>query len=269
MLLGQLDTLGVLDSQHIMPRQVDVWLPESYSVQSDRSYPVVYMHDGQNLFQDELSFIGVSWGMDIAMTKVARGNEGRTAIVVAIWNTPLRVSEYMPQKPLEKSPELLKAFSREEGTPCSDAYLAFLTRELIPLINQRYRTIKDAADTFIAGSSMGGLLSLYAVCEFPQFFGGAACLSTAWPVAQGVVVNDLEQRLPPPGRHRFYFDLGTEGLDATYPAYQKRVDSTLGSCGYVKGRDWTTVLFEGDEHSERAWRKRVHIPMTFLLAGTA
>jgi enterochelin esterase-like enzyme len=115
------------------------------------------------------------------------------------------------------------------------------------------------------GSSMGGLVSLYAVCQYPELFGGAGCLSTHWPAVGAVIDGYLTTALPSPGRHRFYFDYGTATLDSLYEPYQQRVDAVLATRGYTSGRDWITRRFEGAEHNEAAWRERLHIPLRFLL----
>lgn len=153
----------------------------------------------------------------------------------------------------------------------SDDYLKFITEELKPFIDRRYATLPNVESTFIAGSSMGGLISIYAVCEYPEVFGGAACLSTHWI---GIFTDEnnpfpdafieyLHQNLPSPAYHRIYFDYGTETLDALYEPYQLRVDQIMISKGYSSA-NWQTRKFMGEEHSEEAWRKRLHIPITFL-----
>jgi predicted alpha/beta superfamily hydrolase len=115
------------------------------------------------------------------------------------------------------------------------------------------------------GSSMGGLISLYALCEYPDVFGGAACLSTAWTVAAGVAAHDLEASLPDPETHRIYFDYGNETKDGNYEPLQRMVDIQMKAAGYTEGENWVTKSFPGEEHSERAWRKRVDQPLQFLL----
>jgi enterochelin esterase-like enzyme len=119
------------------------------------------------------------------------------------------------------------------------------------------------------GSSMGGLISLYALCEVPQMFGAAACLSTHWVAGEGVVIDYLRRALPPPGTHRVYFDYGTETLDAEYEVWQVQADQIMRAAGYTEGEDWVTRKFVGAEHSERAWRERLHLPLRFLLQPTA
>jgi predicted alpha/beta superfamily hydrolase len=229
------------------------------------------MHDGQNLFDPRSSYIGVDWGVDEALGGLIDAGEVDGAIVVGIWCTDRRRREYLPQRPFETE-EGRKARARlgelyGRGPIESDAYLMFLVKELKPFIDARYRTLPDRDHTLVMGSSMGGLISLYALCEYPEVFVAAGCLSTHWPPGEGIIVDYLEEALPPPGTHRFYFDYGTETLDQEYEVYQKRVDEVMKRAGYQEGEDWVTRKFVGAEHSERAWRARVHIPLRFLLAG--
>ena len=117
----------------------------------------------------------------------------------------------------------------------------------------------------IVGSSMGGLISAYAIAEYPEMFGGAACLSTHWPVGFGTVVQWFDDHWPVAGSNRLYFDYGTETLDAQYEPYQQQMDTVMRKYGYTEGEDWVTRRFAGEEHSPRAWRERLHIPLAFLL----
>jgi predicted alpha/beta superfamily hydrolase len=146
-----------------------------------------------------------------------------------------------------------------------DPYLKFIVQELKPFIDSSYWTLPAMADTFLMGSSMGGMVSAYALCEYPEVFGGAACLSTHWPAVQGKMANYLADRLPDPQSHRLYFDYGTETVDAQYEPFQRVVDDVLRAKGYVEGNDWVTRKFCGEDHSEQAWRRRVDIPLRFLL----
>ncbi len=249
-------------------RNVDVWLPPGYEQQGDVRFPVLYMHDGQNIFDHPAAFGGESWRVDQAMTRLIDEEKIRGAIVVGVWNSPVRWREYMPQKPYE-SPALQKhhpfILDRAGGPPLSDAYLKFLVEELKPFIDKKYRTMPDRQNTFVMGSSMGGLISLYAISEYPQTFGGAGCVSTHWAAAREELVDEMARRLPDPSNHKLYFDFGTETLDAEYEPYQRRMDQHLRQAGYRENENWVTLKFEGAEHSERSWRERVHIPLEFLL----
>jgi predicted alpha/beta superfamily hydrolase len=119
---------------------------------------------------------------------------------------------------------------------------------------------------------MGGLISMYAICEYPDIFGGAACMSTHWPGIFTVENNPipdaflgyLKSNLPDPTQHKLYFDFGTATLDALYEPFQNKADGIIAAKGYTS-KNWVTKKFEGADHSERAWANRLQIPLTFLL----
>jgi predicted alpha/beta superfamily hydrolase len=264
---GTLQRHELFASRFVKPRHVDVWLPPSYFRSAGIEYPVIYMHDGQNLFTPATSFLGVDWGVQEALVKLVAAGKVPEAIIIGIWNTVHRAAEYMPHRPFE---QLLHAAARGDwiqthGVPTSDSYLSFVVKELKPFIDSSYRTLPSGQDTFVMGSSMAGLVSLYAICEYPEIFRGAGCISTHWPAGDGVMLRYLKQSLPDPATHLIYFDHGTETLDAEYEPYQIRVDEVMGSSGYIPNRNWVTRKFDGADHSERAWRRRVDIPLAFLL----
>lgn len=280
---GIVQRIDSFPSQFIAARNVDVWLPEDYSPQ--KQYAVLYMHDGQMLFDSTTTWNKQEWGADEVMGQLAEKGAIQPTILVGIWNTELRHSEYFPQKPFESLPQpiqdsLLEGGSRE-GTSerlfktklQSDHYLRFIVAELKPFIDSAYATNPDRDHTFIAGSSMGGLISMYAICEYPEVFGGAACLSTHWVGVFDTTNNPIpaqfaaymDQHLPDPTTHKLYFDYGTETLDALYEPSQQVIDTLMVQHGYDT-LNWTTIKFEGADHSERAWHKRLDIPLTFLLS---
>jgi predicted alpha/beta superfamily hydrolase len=227
------------------------------------------MHDGQNLFDPKTAFIGVDWGIHEAMDRLVKENRVRPAMVVGVWSATARGREYGPGKAILKyaTKEERKLFLQNFGKPISDDYLKFIVKELKPFIDSNYPTLPDQPNTFIMGSSFGGLISLYALCEYPQVFSGAGCLSTHWPAAKGAMIPYLSMNLPDPETHRIYFDFGTEAMDAQYESYQRQVDKVLRLRGFQNAATWVTKKFDGEEHSERAWRKRVHIPLEFLLTA--
>ena len=174
----------------------------------------------------------------------------------------------MPSNKALVSPQAVQRFAQAHGgEPWSDDYLRFLVGEVKPFVDAHSCTLPEQAHTFVMGSSMGGLISLYALGEYPGVFAGAGCLSTHWPAGDGLMIDYLRRALPPPGAHRFYFDYGTETLDAGYEPYQLQADQVMRAAGYRHGQDWITRKFPGAEHSERAWRQRVHLPLLFLLEG--
>lgn len=268
---GRTESWQAFPSAHVAARNVDVWLPPSYGEDPQRRYPVLYMHDGQNLFDPSLSYTGTDWDVDGAMTRLIDAGAIREAIVVGVWNTPLRFAEYMPKAPIPG--EIVG--SGIEGRPIgrrddvrSDDYLRFLVEELKPFIDARYRTLPGRDETAVMGSSMGGLISLYAAARHPQVFGGVGAVSTHWPACDGCMIDWLRAELPAPGAHRFYFDFGTATLDALYPPHQARMDAVMRERGYTEGQDWITRRFEGAEHNEAAWKARLDMPLRFLLGTT-
>lgn len=264
---GTLERYAGFPSAFVAARHVDVWLPPGYDPGNAKGYPVLYMHDGQNLFDPKTSYTGIPWGVDETMARLLREGKVRPAIVVGVWNTERRVAEYMPQKAAAiRNTAQLKGMPRPTADDVvSDAYLKFLVQELKPFIDARYRTRPGPADTLVMGSSMGALISVYALCEYPGIFGAAGCLSTHWPAGDGVVIEWLKTHLPGPRTHRVYFDFGTATLDASYEPYQARMDAVMRAAGYTEGQNWVTRKFSGAEHNEKAWHARLDVPLQFLL----
>lgn len=278
---GQLVRFEGFESRYVSARNVDVWFPVGYN--DSIKYAVLYMHDGQMLYDAQTTWNGQSWDVDDVASQLQHNGQCRPFIVVGVWNGGEdRHADYFPQKPFEALNQQGKDFvstqlrdaGRIQGNfqPQSDAYLKFLVEELKPYIDEHFSVHTGRTHTFIAGSSMGGLISMYALCEYPEVFGGAACLSTHWP---GVFTLDnnpvpkafiqyLKKKLPNPGQHRIYFDCGDQTLDAMYPEIQRKVDRVLAKRGY-SASNWMTRYFPGEDHSENAWRNRLAIPLGFLL----
>src|SRR5438270_9821510 len=180
---GTIVDLGVLKSHYAYPRRVVVWLPPGYSAHGTK-YAVLYMHDGQNLFDKATAGYGMEWEIDEHLSRLIADKKVRPTIVVGIWNTPKRLQEYVPSKAFATLPADYrgKVKALYGGDPLSDGYLKFIVRELRPMIDKRFNVKTDRADTAIMGSSMGSLISLYAIEEYPQVFGAAGMMSTQWPL---------------------------------------------------------------------------------------
>ncbi len=259
--------------KNLLPRDVWVWVPPQYHVETKQRFPVIFMHDGQNLFYPEKAYTQITWGVAEAITRLSGWGFIQPAIVVGIDNTDNRIGDYMPTRPFETPAG--KAYLdriREEtegqfdqNVYMADDYLEWMTTILKPQIDKDFRTRPGPQHTLIMGSSMGGLISLYALLEYPEVFGGAGCFSTHWPPLGNLIQPYLRKYLPAPGRHRIYFDLGTGGGDAIYPPYQQVVDQVMAEKGYSPGRDWITRVAPGAEHHESAWRRRFHIALRFFL----
>jgi enterochelin esterase-like enzyme len=273
--VGRIERLANFASRHVDARHVDVWLPADYS--PAKRYAVLYMHDGQMLFDARTTWNKQAWDAHLAVARLVAEQRIPDTLIVGIWsNGPLRHSEYFPQKflpfmaPATRQEFISKALA---GQPRADAYLRFIVEELKPAIDARFATRPGRDSTFIAGSSMGGLISVYAMNEYPQVFGGAAGLSTHWmgggqpnaaiPLA---AFNYLHDHLAPPEGHRLYQDHGTTELDAVYAPYQRFVDELVRDRGYTAANSVSRV-FEGTGHNERAWAARLDSVLAFLMGA--
>lgn len=222
-------------------RTVLLYLPASYD-EGDRRYPVLYLQDGQNLFDPNTAFGGQAWGVGETMTLLA--GEGIEAIVVAPYNmAEKRIQEYNP-------------FAHwRQG--CGQAYVDFLAQTLKPLVDHDFRTLADPAHTLIGGSSMGGLISLYACCTWPHVFGRGLVMSPSLWVAHGAAYDLARERLAPGGR--LYIDNGTRESSAQSLAAIAREK------GFREGEDLRYVRGKGERHTESAWARRLPDALRFLL----
>lgn len=277
---GTLEKFDPFLSEYFEDKPVHVWLPEGYK--ATNKYAVLYMHDAQMLFDASTTWNGQAWEVDDVASELMALGKVRDFIVVAAFNGNYkdrgrRRDQYFPQKVFESMTEAQqkRMFAQSSvfaGKIESDNYLKFLVEELKPFIDKRYSTLTDKDNTFVMGSSMGGLISLYAISEYPEVFGGAGCLSTHWvggnpgigDFVPEAFVRYMAQSLPDPKSHKIYFDLGTETLDRYYPPYQAMADDVMRSKGYDY-RNWITNTYVGDAHDEISWRGRLHIPLLFLL----
>ncbi|MBQ0937334.1 alpha/beta hydrolase [Ideonella paludis] len=277
---GRVERLANVASQHVDARHVDVWLPENFEAlkAAGQRFHVLYMHDGQMLYDARTTWNKQAWNVDRTVSRLMREGRLPPTLVVGVWNNgKYRHSEYFPQKYLaHMRPEARELLISKglQNKPQSDAYLRFLVQELKPLIDARYPTHTGPEHTAIMGSSMGGLISVYAMNEYPQVFGRAAGLSTHWiggfepnshmPLAAYVYLRD---HLADPASHRLYQDHGTTELDALYAPYQVFVNQIVRDRGYTeKGAqaNFMTRVFEGTGHNEKAWAERLEIPLLFL-----
>lgn len=267
---------------------VDIWTPDGYAPAGSKAYPVVYAHDGQNLFDSKHAFADVAWEMDKTAQKLADAGETEAPVIVGINNRGakgLRASDYFPEKALNHISGSDQGKTRIYDT-CAGGFLgdeeaAFVVAELKPLVDALYRTNPSRSHTFAIGSSMGGLASLYLMCEYPDVFGGAACLSTHWtgsldlnedytmnddPVCAAAILDYLKASLPPATDHRLYLDQGTEGWDADNLGYEAVARDIATAKGYsTTGNTLETYDAIGAGHNEWYWQQRLDRPLRFLL----
>jgi glycogen operon protein len=231
-------------------RDIVVYLPPSYDQGAER-YPVIYMHDGQNLFDRAVSFGGVEWRVDETMEALAQ--QGLEAIVVGVTNLGAgRVDEYSPFA------------DPEQGGGRGDAYLAFLADTLKPHIDRAFRTRPEPEQTAILGSSMGGLISLYALLARPETFGKAGALSPSLWFADRAIFERVQAEPQLPGK--LYLDVGTaEGDEAL--ADVRRMRDLLIKGGLAPDARLRYHEAEGAEHTEAAWAERLAAAVEWLLGG--
>lgn len=264
-------------SKFVDPRHIDVWLPAGYH-DSDKPFRVLYAHDGQNLFNPEWSpYSKTDWAIDEVLQQLIDDGEVENTIVVGIGNTESRIDEYLPWEMYQDGSSAYRARMNEYmvgDEPTSREYLQFIVEELKPFIDSQYRTRTGRDDTFLLGSSLGGLISLYGVVRYPDVFGGSVSVSTSWPsvfteddpASNTAPIEFLRNAIPAPGNHKFYFDYGSNELGMQFEPHQRVIDNLMRGLGYEHGELWQTHEFEGADHSEIYWRERVHIPLKFLLA---
>lgn len=264
---GKVVRIPFFPSKYTESRTVDVWLPEKGPADSNLRYPVLYMQNGQNLFDPSTSYIGVDLGADEAVTRLCTSGISPGIIVVGIHHTSYSFMDYLPEKPFyyPESEEFSKTYQAEHGTlPLSDNYLRFLVRELKPYLDSHFNTKPDPENTFIAGCGMGGLISLYALCEYPGVFGGAGSFSALWTDEPPGIFPYLKDHLPSPGSHWIYLDTGTETLDRDQVPLHLAVTDLIRFKEFGKTGNIQTGIYHGDDHNEISWRKRFPVFLNFL-----
>jgi len=227
-------------------RRIWIYLPADYEL-SHRKYPVIYMHDGQNLFDEYTSGYG-EWGIDEIMDKMPDAAE---SIIVGIdHGGEYRITEYDP-------------YDSKYGKGQGIDYVDFLVKTLKPYIDAHYRTKKDAKHTTIAGSSMGGLISMYAVLKYPEVFGTGGIFSPAFWIAPPIYDFAKQQSLPP--ATRFYFVCGDSEGPGVVENMQKMAD--IIQAKRIEEKNITTVIMQGERHNEKQWNKDFPAFYNWLIKG--
>ncbi len=257
----------------LLPRHIDIWFPAEYDLDTKQRFKVLYMHDGQNLFDSSLSYRKKEWRVDETLSQMSAAGSIEPIIVVGIWNTKDRYREFYPNAAYPYLDDTLQESLKKEfgGEPLAEAYLQFVVKEIKKRVDREFRTKSGRAHTYMAGSSMGGIISLYASVRYPGVFKGVACLSTHWPISTKLNNNQLTvgfrnavfEYVPQRGT-KWYFDYGTEGLDSLYELHQIRFDNQLKK-NNPTGLRSITVKYQGAGHNEASWAARFHSPMLFLL----
>jgi predicted alpha/beta superfamily hydrolase len=237
-------------------RDVLVYLPPGYEENLQRRFPVLYLHDGQNVFDTSTSFTGTEWGVDETAEHLVQQGRVAPLIIVAINHAGLqRANEFAPTRD-----------TRRGAGGQADAYTRFVVEELKPYVDRTFRTQPAAAQTAVGGSSLGGLVTLHIGLEHPEVFGALAVLSPSiWWDRRAVLtrLEALPDRLP----WRIWLDVGTaEGRDTVRNT--RALKGILQEKGWRPGTDLSYLEAHDAPHAESAWAERVAPMLEFLFPVT-
>jgi predicted alpha/beta superfamily hydrolase len=225
-------------------RDLIVWLPPGHETEAARRYPVLYVHDGQNLFDPATAFAGVHWQLDETAESLVRAEKVEPMIIVGIANTMARLEEYTPKR--------------------GRKYAAFLIDEVKPFIDRTYRTLPDRQHTGVLGSSLGGLISFYLVWWHPEVFSMAGCLSGSWMWDNAASLRMMTSKPRPPMSLRIYLDHGSESAEGNQAWVYRSIRDALVRQGFSVGKNLSYYYGLNDEHNEASWGRRVWRPLVFF-----
>jgi len=232
----------------IAGRDLIVWLPPSYESDPGREYPLLLMHDGQNIFDPSTSAFGVDWQIDEAADSLMRSGRIPEVIIAGLYNSRARSKEYTPG---------------DTGT----AFMKYIVDEVIPLLKKEFRVKEGRENLYTGGSSAGGTISFMLVWNYPELFSGAMCFSPAFKIGSLDVVKYPQNHDGPEKGLRFYFDNGGAGLEARLQPGLDEMIKELNRIGYTEGRDYIVVIDKEAEHNEPAWAKRIPAALLWFLSG--
>ena len=224
-------------------RKIFVWLPPAYKSNPDKKYPVLYMHDGQNLVDPKTAYAGYDWRVDETATKLIKNHKVKPFIIVGINNTNDRLDEYS---------------ETEKGRN----YLQFIVNELKPFVDSNFRTLTDRNNTAIMGSSMGGLISFLAVWNYSDVFSKAGCMSSSFYYHSDHVINLVKSYIGNKKDIKIYIDHGEDGL-----VRGQQMFCALTQKGFVIGTGVDYYYAPGAEHHEKEWAKRLERPLKFFFGN--
>lgn len=242
---GKVEYHNNLSSKGILPRNVIVWLPPGYDESSSKRFPVLYMHDGQNIIDPATAAFGVDWQVDETCDSLIKSNEMNEIIVVGIYNSSQRRSDY-------------------SHNDTGYAYMRWIVNDLKPLIDKTYRTKPDRENTAVAGSSMGGLISFMLLWEYSDVFSKGACFSPAFKIDRFDFVKNVKNFNGKKKIIKIYIDNGGQGLEERLqPGIDEMVEA-LVSKGYEVEKEILYFIDKEAEHNEAAWAQRMYKPLLWF-----
>lgn len=256
---GTMHRIDAFPSTHLeRPRDVYIYVPPGYGTDRDVRYPVLYMHDGQNLFDEALAFRRREWNADEAAESLISAGRVKPFIIVGVCNTAARIREYTP---------VSDSRFGSSHEPLGDAYGRFLVEELKPFIDDAYQTLPGREHTGVAGSSLGGLISLYLCMQHPDVFSRCGVISPSLSWGDDWILKACERPEAAEWMKnvRFWVDMGTmefrqgeDGLDHATTGIKstRRLIRAFDRAGLVPGRDYYYAEVAGGQHNEPAWSQR-------------
>jgi len=263
-------------------REVFVWRPDGAD---DRPLPVLYVQDGQTLFDARRVAFGVAWEIDASLSRLIDAGRIPAVMVAGVASSAARFLEYAPALILERAgPSAREAVATAwGGAPQSAAYADLIVHGIKPFIDEAFPTQSGPDTTFIAGASMGGVAAIEILARHPQVFAGAAALSahlSLLPVDETERLPDgfardvaaavgafARAEFPAAGRHRLWLDRSEKEIDRFYaPSHDALVEALTG-LGYRRDQDLAVQVFPGVGHNEAAWRARLDLALDFLLGA--
>ncbi|MER2997971.1 alpha/beta hydrolase-fold protein [Pontibacter populi] len=227
-----------LKATGLQDRDIIVWLPEGYDQSKGKKYPVLYMHDGQNIVDPATSSFGVDWQLDETADSLIKAKVIEPIIIVGIYNTSDRSDEYIPG---------------EKGS----AYMNFVVHTVKPFIDKQYRTKPGRKHTAIGGSSAGGIMAFMLAWEYPKVFSEAICMSPAFKIQHIDYVDDVLNYSGKKKKLYFYIDNGGIELEEKLQPGIDEMLLALKAKGYQENKDFVWVKAPEDKHSEAAWACRM------------
>lgn len=242
---GRVDYYKNLTGKGILPRDLLVWVPPDYSNDSTTRYPVLYMQDGQNLFDPNTAAFGVDWRLDETADSLIKQDVIRPLIIVGLTSTDWRTEEYT-------------------DTDTGRAYMNFIVDKVKPFIDSVYRTLSGPENNIVGGSSLGGLISFILPWVYPDIFSTGICMSAAIKINNIDYVKNIEDFTGPHKNVRFYFDTGSDSLDLKLKPGILDMINVLQDKGYKPGKDIFWYFDKNGKHNESSWGKRINLPLLFF-----
>lgn len=241
-------------------RDIIVYLPPSYKDNPHRRYPVLYMHDGNNVMDPRTSFAGVAWEVNDSVERLVAAGQMEEIIVVGVYNTPARMYEYTWTQMVIDGPTPQGGHGKK--------YAQFLVKELKVFIDKTYRTLADRQNTAVMGSSLGGLINFYIGRHHSDTFGKVAMMSPSFWWGNGIVFKHVKNY---PQGLKLWMDMGIYECGSDRPdansqtlKMTRRMHEQFLNLGYEDNVDFKYYEDPHGHHNEYSWSRRLHRPLMFF-----